>query len=81
MAMLVFGVFAVGMTRWRRIWSLYAVAFCALIAVTDEYRQAHSQVRTGAFEDLVLDLTGAVLFLTLLKITFKDRYVNFPERI
>lgn len=74
MAVLIFSVFAVGMTRWRRVWSIYALIICGLIAAADEYRQMFSQVRTGAAEDLMLDLTGAALFLVFLKIVFKDRY-------
>lgn len=74
MAMLIFSVFAVGMTRWRKIWSLYAIFFCFLIAVSDEYRQKHSQLRTGALEDLMIDLAGAIVFIAFLRIVFKDRY-------
>ncbi len=74
MAVLIFSVFAVDMTRWRRVWSIYTLVICGLIAAADEYRQMFSQVRTGAAKDLMLDLTGAVLFLVLLKIVFRDRY-------
>ncbi len=48
---------------------LYAVVTTFVIAALDEFRQSFVPGRTGVFDDVLLDTSGAILFVFLFKIT------------
>ncbi len=55
-------------------WSLpvlWAIASVFLIAVLDEYNQFHTSGRTGTFQDVKLDVAGAIFMIFLVKILLK----------
>lgn len=53
--------------KWRYI---LAIVFVAFIASLDEFNQSYEATRTGAFSDVILDISGGVamlIFLWLIK--------------
>lgn len=42
---------------------IFAVASVFLLGCVDEYRQAHIPGRTGLFKDVLIDTSGAILFV------------------
>ena len=52
---------------------VYAILTTFTLACLDEYRQTFLAGRTGAFQDVLLDTTGAITFIVILKILFSLR--------
>lgn len=81
---LFFGLLAVAcyailpMKNYRK---LVAVICIACIALLDEYRQSFTGGRTQSFQDVALDISGAITFLLLLHLVqwVKKKLRGFPE--
>ncbi len=60
---------------WRLRWSVMAVAGTAMVAALDEIHQTFNPARTGRWQDVVIDSSGAIAlqFCLYLRFHFRDR--------
>jgi VanZ family protein len=56
----------------KKYWYLAALWLVAAIAVADELNQSLSSVRTGSFNDVMIDIAGGIIMLAVLSL-LKDR--------
>lgn len=54
------GPYVEGRPRWRMAWAGTAVAVCLATASADEFHQLFTPGRTGMWQDVVLDMMGAL---------------------
>ena len=56
-----------GTTLKPRVWVLFAVVWtaCAMFAASDEFHQSFVPSRTSSFQDVIIDICGALIGLTI----------------
>jgi VanZ family protein len=57
-------------TAWKRSWALSALLIVAIYALSDEYHQTFTSMRTGSIYDSLIDFAGgftALFFLWMIK--------------
>ena len=67
LATLLWRALRAGTTLNLRVWVLFAVVWtaCAMFAATDEFHQAFVPSRTSSFQDVIIDICGALIGLTI----------------
>ncbi len=52
----------------RRFWFIFAFLMVVLIASVDEYNQSFNVLRTGSFYDTLIDVSGGLMMILLLRL-------------